>query len=385
MMHDNKRRRKFMPSRKQFLYPKHKISRKKKGGNDVIQGLSSVAFSSYGIPRILGMLGMGTAGPVVIFLANTALMPIFTMIYKLIEQKLITNTESLSGMLYFLLPTTLFTGLMLSLKTDFSDENIKTDPLLQEQLDSVTTESDADRIKNEADKLAKEEALRLAKEALRLAEEAKTQTKQPSITPVNPPENSKEAINTMWTDKIKNLPKELQNQFNEFSTYIKKLLSAGQNEANPVPNNGSSTSFITTKNVITVAMIGFLFYYIKTRLSANKEENEKLNKKLTENERRRLLIARYKRKMTEYDQKEQETDIIELKELQEKEQDRQFSELAKERLRKKPKTPEKKPPTPQKRPPTPEKKPPSPEKKLPAPKVYRPEFKEGTDQFRLNP
>lgn len=386
-MHDNKRRRKFMPSRKQFLYPKHKISRKKKGGNDVIQGLSSVAFSSYGIPRILGMLGMGTAGPVVIFLANTALMPIFTMIYKLIEQKLITNTESLSGMLYFLLPTTLFTGLMLSLKTDFSDENVKNDPLLQEQLNSVTTESDAERTTESDAERTKNDAerLRLAAEALRLAEEAKNQTKQPSTTPVNPPQNSNEAINTLWTDKIKNLPTELQNQFNEFSTYIKKLLSAGQKEANPVQNTGSSTSFITTKNVITVAMIGFLFYYIKTRLSANKEENEKLNKKLTENERRRLLIARYKRKMTEYDQKEQETDIIELKELQEKEQDRQFSELAKERLRKKPKTPEKKPPTPQKRPPTPEKKPPSPEKKLPAPKVYRPEFKEGTDQFRLNP
>jgi hypothetical protein len=315
-------------------------------------------------------------------------MPVFTMIYKLIEQKLITNTESLSGMLYFLLPTTLFTGLMLSLKTDFPDlkdgaDQVETKETLTNQVDNLATTTSTDKV--EIKQEVKTE-IDTTNTNLKDASELLT-TNQPSLNPVTDPrsiQESKEALNTLWTDKIKNLPTELQNQFNEFSTYIKKLLSAGQKEANPVPNTGSSTSFITTKNVITVAMIGFLFYYIKTRLSANKEENEKLNKKLTENERRRLLIARYKRKVTEYDQKEKETDIMELKELQEKEQDRQFSELAKERLRKKPKTPVKKPPTPE-RPPTPEKKPPSPEKKLPTPKVYRPEFKEGTDQFRLNP
>jgi hypothetical protein len=476
-----------MPSRKKLSYPKRKISRKKKGGN-IAQGLSTTIFSSVGVPRLLGMLGIG-GGPVVIFLANTALLPIFTMIYKLIEQKLITNTESLSGMLYFLLPTTLFTGLMVSLKTDFGTKSTLTDieklSELQQKRNSIINENnDASAIDKEIKELQKkitehdisitnvttklndtvdatdsikqledlkqkaiddsfgksiqddkDEIARLrsipahgeaaaermraikvlranietnenkmrenplvqeynkaiedmkAKELLgngfqtSKAEMEKLKTtiendiklKQQSLNNIIDTEQAK--IDSLYINKIKKLPAALQEQYKQFSAYLKQLLIAGKNE--------SSTGLTTTGNIITVAMIGFLLYYIKTRLSANKEENEKLSKKLSENERRRLLIARYKRKVTDYDKTEKETDFMELKEMEEKEQERQFSEVVQERLRKKVKTPQKRPPTPEKRPPTPEKRPPTPEKRPPTPKVYRPEFKEGTNQFKL--
>lgn len=73
-----------------------------------------------------------------------------------------------------------------------------------------------------------------------------------------------------------------------------------------------------TGKVVTVAMIAFAVYYIKTRLTASKEENEKLNKTLTEHERRRLLIYKYQQKAKQYEEaeraREEEEEEHEIKE-----------------------------------------------------------------------
>jgi hypothetical protein len=109
----------------------------------------------------------------------------------------------------------------------------------------------------------------------------------------------------------------LPTSFEKFKEFFTELLID--------PN--SSVGMTNTGKVVTVAMIAFAVYYIKTRLTASKEENEKLNKTLTEHERRRLLIYKYQQKAKQYEEAERARE--------EEEEEHEIKESLKEHFRNK--------------------------------------------------
>jgi hypothetical protein len=421
-MHDGNKRRKIMPSRKRHLYPKRKISRKIRGGNNIRQLAkfgSSLVFSVHGVPAILAAAGVASPGTITYLLSHLILGGMFQQIYGFLQDEVLSdeNITKVAKIIHSILPASIFSYLFLSLYADFSVRDLVALPYrLKESLISwsnsfaatattaagttaaattaatnvpapigpfpmILPSDNPDLARAMVPYVHRPLPMSLPSDNTALMIQ-KTGVPAPIGTfPMSLPSDNPDLL----INQVKKLPEVMQCKFGEFVGLLKELLLS----------SSSATGLTTTGNVITAAAIGFAIYYIKTRLTANREENEKLNKQLSEHERRRLLIYRYQQRMKQYEETEKETDELEQKEEEEIKSEKHFRDLVSEKremkeekasekrrmkeeeeeqiVLKKPKTPTKRPRTPKKRPPTPA-------------KNYRPEFGDNTaDQYKLRP
>ena len=380
-MHDGNNRRKIMPSRKRLLYPKRKISRKIRGGNTTRMATSLVvnfAFTRYGLKHIIAIactlaipgigaigceIGSWTAWFIGIFISG-----IFNKIYNLLVDKALSekNVERVCKLIYNTLPASIFGYLLYTMENDFAEKirsGVKGDYDTLNKFGNKTI----DKVKNIVD-----DVTRFVKGNPDLASDAAS--KQLAIYN---PNNNMAATNIQSLDPTQSLnPKFVQNDIAAASATniqsldpiaaasatnvtkfenldlkkYKELFDNPQTSINSVPPpNGqllptsfekfkgfftellidpnSSVGMTNTGKVVTVAMIAFAVYYIKTRLTASKEENEKLNKTLTEHERRRLLIYKYQQKAKQYEEAERARE--------EEEEEHEIKESLKEHFRNK--------------------------------------------------
>jgi hypothetical protein len=368
MMHDGKKRKNIMPSRKRLLYPKRKISRKIRGG-DAMKMVSKIGstliFTKFGLSAAVALTcpACAASAGALYYVAAIPMSLLFNYLNTLVHDELLGDISSdtvlgkIFSIIYKILPTSIFAYFMYTMNYDVAA--ITGAAITGAEGSGVTqVPLGVNGFKSATDALiSKITTFKLGAALTSIAEAAG--------------KNATAAIPTAETGDIQLL-------FAPFKILFWKLV-------------GFATG-TWTGNVLTVAAVGFIAYYIKTRLTANKEENEKLNKQLSEHERRRLLIYRYQQRVKDYEKIEEETDELEQKEEEEIQLETHFSdkvvekrqmkeekasekrqkEEEKEIVLKKPRTPAKKPRTPVKKPPTPV-------------KNYRPEFGENkTEQYKIS-
>ena len=367
-MHDGKKRKNIMPSRKRLLYPKRKISRKIRGG-DAIKMVStigsSIIFQKFGLGAAIALTcpACAASAGALWYVAAVPLTFLFGYLNSVVHDELLGEISSdtvlgkIFSIIYKILPTSIFAYFMYTINSDVA---AITGAAITGAADSGVTQVPlgVNGFKTATDALiGKITGFKLVDALNAIAKSAA--------------DNATNAIPKAETGDIQLL-------FAPFKMLFWKIVEFA---------TGTKTG-----NVLTVAAVGFIAYYIKTRLTANKEENEKLNKQLSEHERRRLLIYRYQQRMKQYEETEKETDELEQKEEEEIQLEKHFSdkvvekhqmkeekasenrqkEEEKEIVLKKPRTPAKKPRTPVKKPPTPV-------------KNYRPEFGENkTEQYKIS-
>ncbi len=347
------------------------------------------AFTKYGLKHIMKLVcattvpaigivacevGSWTAWFISIFISS-----IFSKIYNFLVDKALSekNVERVCKLIYNTLPASIFGYLLYTMENDFANNvraGIKTDfdtlntlgnntiKQVKDIVNDVTSfvnrnpdlatdiaENANDMAANVIDPAAKQVALFDPQVGLdKMTTVVARPPLQPTLGPMfsQVPDNIQSFNPTQSLNPNYGIPKFENIDLKKY----KELLDNPQTSINSVPpptgpllptsfekfkefftelliDPNSSVGMTNTGKVVTVAMIAFAVYYIKTRLTASKEENEKLNKTLTEHERRRLLIYKYQQKAKQYEEAERARE--------EEEEEHEIKESLKEHFRNK--------------------------------------------------